>query len=387
MKTKIIGILVITLLIATVIPAVGILNEKEPLFIGDNFKLGMYYQKDYTSANLEGSILWDNGMHYHGFFGSQWDPAYPLDVINADDFQFDEAKSITNVNWIGGYFNPCEDGDFDWNITFYTDGVEGNIPGEVFYKEIFPNSEVHETYIGFFEGPEDGLDSYIFSYWVDLAEPITFNSGQKYWISIQGLGAFPPQTHWALHIPSVNHNVFIQSNYFGWPDWTDILDTPLSFSYDACFQLVGDGDPVAADLEGKGGIVWENVCVGSIINDTIEISNIGDTGSMLEWKVQSVPEEWGINWSVRWYFNGLTAPFEGGFVGTTKSEVLLVEVQAPDEKNKEFTGEIVLVNSDNPDDTCTINLVCKTPKSRELNQFHLLIEKLCEQFPILRYLL
>jgi len=383
---KIVSILIMTLLIATSLSVMGHINEKEPelIVVFNNPNIG--YHNGYSSTINEGTVLWDNGMHYYNYFGSQWDPEYPLDIINADDFQFEETTIITSVNWIGGYFNPCEDGDFDWNVSFYTDGVDGDIPGEIIYKEIFLNEDVHETYVGFFEGPEEIYNSYIFSYTVNLAEPISFNAGEKYWLSIQGLGAFPPQTHWALHIPAIEHNIFIKSNYFDWPEWTDITETIVGTPCDACFQLLGEGTPVEADLEGGGNLNWE-VKAGSTINGTVSIRNDGDVGSMLEWEIQSVPQNWGTNWTVRWSINETTAPFEGGFVGATNPETIFVQVKAPDEKNKEFTGEIVLVNSDNPDDTCIINVVCKTPKSRELNQFHLLIEKLCERFMILRYLL
>ena len=126
---------------------------------------------------------------------------------------------------------------------------------------------------------------------------------------------------------------------------------------------------------------------GSLVNGSVFISNVGDVGSMLGWEVLSFPNDWGSNWTIRWRRNDQLATFEGGYVGTNEPEEVFVQVLAPDEKNGNFSGEIVLVNVDDPTDTCTINLVCKTPRSRELHQVYYLIEILCERFPILHYLL
>jgi hypothetical protein len=370
---KVIGVFIVMLLIATVVPAVGTMNEKEPYLIINKPTLNNN-QKNTISINNDGNVLWDNGLHYHGYFPTQWDPLFPFDCIMADDFLFEETTIITGVNWIGGYMNPANDGDFDWNITFYEDAGDGNKPGNVLDKQIFTNEESHETYIEFIEDPEDHRgDGYVYSYWVDLKKPITFSGGEKYWITIQGLGGFPPQSTWGSHAPIVNHNFVIQSNYFEWPDWTDYI-VDWQIIYDTCFQLIGEGDEPVPNLDGDGSLQFEDVPTGALVNGTITIRNIGDIGSMLEWEVQSVPEEWGENWKVRWLYDGEINPDEGGFVGTTNLEEIFIEVQTPDEKNSDFTGEIFLVNVDNPGDTITISVVCNTPRGKIL------------QMPLLRFL-
>jgi len=363
---KIVSILIMTLLIATSLSVIGHINEKEPSVILKNQGYIKDNQKITISVNNEANVLWENGMHYYTFFPTQWDSLYPFDCNMADDFIFEETTAITGVNWIGGYMNPANDGDFDWNITFYEDAGDGNKPGILLDKQIFTNEESHETYIEFIENPEDPRgDGYIFSYWVDLAQPILFSAGEKYWISIQGLGKFPPQSTWAAHAPIVNHNFVIQSNYFDWPEWTDYIDDwPIIM--DTCFQLTGEGDEPIPDLEGGGSLQFEEVPAGKLVNGTITIRNTGDIGSMLEWKVQSVPEDWGENWNIRWIFNDEVNPDEGGFVGTTNPEEIFIELQTPNGKNTEYTGVIVLENADDTDDTCTINVVCKTPKNKAI---------------------
>lgn len=330
-----------------------------------------------TGVGAKGNVVWDNGMHYEGLVPSQWDVTYPFDAIAADDFHFEETTVVTDVHWIGGYYNPAEDGDFDWNISFYTDRGDGNAPGAKIYEQVFPNAEVHETFIG--ELPSGNL---IFSYWVDLADPIPFTGGEKYWISIQGIGIFPPQSGNAGHkLPIVLHQVVYKSNYFGHPDWIDIEEV-YGIPGDGCFQLTGDGEAVVADLDCDGEIRWEDVPPGTLVNSTFTVINSGDVGSMLEWNA-TFPE-WGTNWTLNWTFYEY-----GGFVGTSTPEEVYVEVIAPDKKAKTFEGEILLVNKDNAEDTCSISVTCINPRSREVTATPL--QRIFEQFPnllpILRQLL
>jgi len=310
-------------------------------------------QSSSYQRSIRGDVLWDNGMRYNIFAPSQWDPTIPFDAIAADDFQFEVTTIVTDVHWIGGYFNPAGDSDFDWNVSFYMDRGDGNAPGSKIYEQIFPNVEVHETFI-----EELNSKSY-FSYWIDLADPIPFTGNEKYWISIQGLGTSPPQSIWAAHAsPIALHQAVFKSEYFGHPDWVDTREA-FGSPGDGCFQLTGDGEPVVPDLNCDGDLSWNEVTPGAVVNGTFMVINTGDTGSMLEWEVLSTPA-WGTDW---------TFITDGGFVETTRSEEIFVEVTAPDEENKEFSGEIVLVNSQNAADTCSIHIILKTPRSRDINTF------------------
>ena len=67
-----------------------------------------------------------------------------------------------------------------------------------------------------------------------------------------------------------------------------------------------------------------------------------------------------------------------------------VEVVAPDDPETEFEGEVVLVNSDDPDDTCIIDVSLATPVSQQsliLQFLERLAERFPNSFPILRHLL
>jgi len=66
-----------------------------------------------------------------------------------------------------------------------------------------------------------------------------------------------------------------------------------------------------------------------------------------------------------------------------------VEIIAPDDPETEFTGEIKIVNSENPYDYCIIDVSLITPVSQSVQQslFQKVFERFPNAFPILRYLI
>jgi len=180
-------------------------------------------------------IVWDNGMVYEGIAASQVDVNQDpvLDPIVADDFLFDEDQLVNDVHWIGGYWNgPPDDGDFDWEVIFYTDIGDGTKPGAAIGAYYYANADVNETFVS---GTPGSVNYY--SYSVDLPTSLVFTAGTKYWISIQGIGAFAPQSGVAYHqTPILLHEAVFRSSYFGFPDWTNGVEV-FGYSLDLCFQL------------------------------------------------------------------------------------------------------------------------------------------------------
>ena len=261
------------------------------------------------------------------------------------------------------------------------DRGDGWAPGAKIYEQVFPNAMVHETFI------EEIWNGWMFSYWVDLADAITFTGGEKYWISIQGVGFFPPDSYWGCHWPVVLHELVWKDPQEGYPEWTNWSEV-WGTHPDFCFQLTGDGEPVVPDLDCDGTLCWIDVEPGAIVNGTFMVINNGDVGSMLEWEVLSYPN-WGTNWSAKWIVDWLVWT-DCGFVGTTTPEEIFVEVIAPEDPNEEFEGEIVLVNSNNPDDTCTISVSLATPVNQQIDMhplFQRILERFPNAFPILRHML
>ena len=110
------------------------------------------------------------------------------------------------------------------------------------------------------------------------------------------------------------------------------------------------------DLDCTGTLSWNEVTPGETVTGEFTVENIGDPTSLLDWEIESYPE-WGI-----WTFSpngdtGLT-PEDGAITVT-------VEVVAPDEQGTEFTGEVTLINSNDPSDSCTIDAALATPLSHQ----------------------
>jgi hypothetical protein len=108
-------------------------------------------------------------------------------------------------------------------------------------------------------------------------------------------------------------------------------------------------DPVP-DLDCCGELDWVDVEPGATVIGSFTVENIGEEGSLLDWEIESFPD-WGT-----WTFDP-----DGG-IGLEEGNILtvVVEVVAPDDPETEFEGEVVLVNSNDPDDICTIDISLPT---------------------------
>ncbi|MCJ2534239.1 MAG: PQQ-binding-like beta-propeller repeat protein, partial [Candidatus Thermoplasmatota archaeon] len=137
------------------------------------------------------------------------------------------------------------------------------------------------------------------------------------------------------------------------------------------------GQPAIPDLDCDGSLSWTEVTPGETVTGTFTVENIGDPLSLLDWEIESYPD-WGA-----FTFDpdgGLDLTPEAGAVTVT------VEVVAPEDPEAEFEGEIVLVNSEDPDDTCVIDVALATPVSQQ-SLISLFFEMLAQRFPILGMIL
>jgi len=130
------------------------------------------------------------------------------------------------------------------------------------------------------------------------------------------------------------------------------------------------------DLDCDGTLVWVDVTPGSTVTGSFTVRNIGP-GSLLDWEIESYP-----NWGT-WTFT----PSSGNDLTPEDDPVTVsVSVVAPDEQNQDFTGEVKIVNSDDPDDFCIIDVSLATPVSQ--NSFILqFLERLMDRFPMLERIL
>jgi len=140
-----------------------------------------------------------------------------------------------------------------------------------------------------------------------------------------------------------------------------------------------DGPPVVGpDLDCAGDLNWVNVTPDATVTGTFTVENIGAAESLLDWEIESYPD-WGT-----WTFDP-----ESGEDLTPEDGVktILVEVIAPDEEEKTFTGEIKIVNSEDSDDYCTIPVSLVTPVSQQQSLILQLLERVAGRFPIIAQIL
>ena len=133
------------------------------------------------------------------------------------------------------------------------------------------------------------------------------------------------------------------------------------------------------DLDCSGSLSWTDVTPGSTVTGSFTVENIGEPGSLLDWEISEWPD-WGT-----WSFD----PDGGDDLLAGDSIIVDVEVVAPDEQEETFTGEVVLVNSDDPDDTCIIDVSLATPVNQfqSNQQIPRFMQSIIERYPILRQVL
>lgn len=324
-----------------------------------------------SGSAARGEIVWDNGMNYDGLLAAQ-EPSSPanLDAYPADDFHFEEDTEVCDVHWIGGYYNG-DPQEWDWCILFYYDRGDGNAPGNVYAgKFCYSWADI----------AKQELEPGYYQMWVDLPENIMFPACEKFWISIWAVGDHFPQSAWGYHQdPIIMHEAVLKSDWFGVPDWTD-TSLLLGYAVDMCFQLTTKGEP-CEELCCEGQIYWneEGVPPGSTQRGQFEVCNCGCDCSILCWEIISWPE-WG-----NWTFNP-----PSGILHAPDCITVDVSCQVPDESEKEFTGEIIVKNCQDPDEICIIPVYCKTPKVKEYSRtpfLQMLFERFPNAFPILQKLL
>jgi hypothetical protein len=251
--------------------------------------------------------------------------------------------------WTGSEWIPCNCQDMKFDIVFFTD--QAGEPGDpvCMYEDVTPECTFYDYY--------DAWTGYEWSY--DLDPCCELDQG---WISIAG--AYHPEDCWFLWMGSPYGDGICLQEGDGW------LDDDLAFKLtarDQCEQLCCDGT-----------LEWSNIKPGKIVTGTFEVWNCGCECSYLCWVVDSWPE-WG-----RWTFNP-----SSGTLHSSENVTVQVTVDTTGLAQEEtFTGKVIIKNCNNPDETCEIDIILTTTRTRSINtQFLNWIQNHLNMFPILRLLL
>jgi hypothetical protein len=236
-------------------------------------------------AQLGRDLIWDNVVGVYGALGGVIVSVVRPDGTGfaADDFQLTAQKTVNALFWQGGYFQ-CElaqglmDYDWDWRIIFWEDYGDGNKPGNEIYNQTIPTASIARSFWYDWTNPDNGRQYWAANYSAEIPE-ITFDANTKYWITIQGIGAYPPQACWCRHNDSVGgillHQAVFKGVLWGYTDWTDlsVLVTD-ALPHDLNYQLLSLEDttpPVTtATLEGdmSGDVYITDVTVTLTATDT-----------------------------------------------------------------------------------------------------------------------
>lgn len=125
-----------------------------------------------------------------------------------------------------------------------------------------------------------------------------------------------------------------------------------------------------ADLSSEGSLVWTDVRPGATITGGFIVKNIGESSSKLNWEITKWPE-WGT-WTFTQLHGENLTPEQGPIT-------INVSITAPNKKNTEYSGNILIVNKENTSDCETISVSLITPYKPYLTLLNFL-KALMEKF-------
>ncbi len=167
-----------------------------------------------------------------------------------------------------------------------------------------------------------------------------------------------------IYIGSVDNHLYCLDAFSGEKIWDFSSDADFfsssAIAKDHLFSASGNtlycfGEQFSSnsDLECSDTLTFSEVKPNEMVSSTFTVANIGESYSQMQWRIESFPE-WG-----EWSFN----PNEGMNLTPSDNPVLIdVSVLAPDMKEESFSGEIVVVNEEDPSDVEIVEVVLTTNK-------------------------
>jgi hypothetical protein len=192
-------------------------------------------------------LIWDQSLTTGiELISSQDDSAVPFNSRVADDFEVTDDVVLTEIEWWGGYYNGS--GSFtSVNLEIYADddGPDGDPGTGAVWSVSVPYADCDETYVGSIGGGE------MYKYHVVLgaSDQFTLTGGTTYWLCVQPVMDYPPQTGLTAQDQVNGSGVYFVSEYFGFPDWIQGWQVFL-VDYDIAFNLYGGTDSVPPTITG-----------------------------------------------------------------------------------------------------------------------------------------
>jgi parallel beta-helix repeat protein len=168
--------------------------------------------------------------------------------------------------------------------------------------------------------------------------------------------------------------------------WDDPYYISIYFDIDKYPYAEPNGwvkEPDGADLDCLGMLSWSSVKPSTEQTGRILLFNNGESGSMLDWEVEGLPDWGGCTVTPD---HGEDLSPEDGYIP------LIVTINAPDEQEQSFSGEIKIVNKDNSSDyhIFSVSLTTAKTKTKPASVYSFILQFLENHprlFPILRQIL
>jgi len=230
---------------------------------------------------------------------------------------------------------------------------------------------------------EQGSIDYRGFHTIELSNPVGFVQNDDFYVSVElsnGGHAFDRTSTVPVLLGSTEAAVTVPSSAnpgesYLLEDSTWIDLTMINETGNFCIKALGETwNAPAADLTSQKNIVLNDVKAGSTITTNISIQNIGEPQSSLQWEIVSLPD-WG-----RWSIDSSSYQYLKPAMGPVSVDL---NVRLPFYSiNRNYTGSIELVNIENSEDTCTIDITLTTSFSYRtrlldrMNQLFAVINKI-----------
>ena len=164
--------------------------------------------------------------------------------------------------------------------------------------------------------------------------------------------------------------------YSGWIDGSTVLGEESVWGLSAGVT----GEPAIPAICCEGSLSFTDVSPGGEVTGTFEVCNCGEEGSFLNWQFDSAPDWEGAVFEIE--------PDSGTGLAYDDCVEITVTVTAPDIEEETFTGKIKMINSDDPDDYCEVDITLTTPRTRNVHSlFAQFFQQFPNAFPLLRQIL
>ncbi len=311
----------------------------------------------------------DDGHIMH--FPQLPDP-YGLDVdfhdwwLADDWYSGDIMREVTDIHFWYSWKND-EVQDIPWiHVSIWSDNIgPPSTPFEELWSREFTTDEfvIAGPFGGGVQGwyhppdffiPDEHEDYYQINI-LNILNPFEQQAGETYWLVIHMPYYSIPGIGWKTSQENFRDNAVYGSPTTGWEPLWD----PRNPVEEIDFAFVVNGVEPRPRVACEGVIEWLDVKPEDFVHETFGVANNGDTGSLLNWYIDSFP-----TWGTDWTFN----PSSGTDLASGTSITVTISCYAPSEPNDHFTGLIQVVNSDDITDYCTVQVTCTTPKNKIVNR-------------------